>query len=577
MNGTQWVYELVDKITSPLTNIYKELELTDHAAQRTETSIHEIGGSSGAIDVTANAFDNLGDSIVGSAAGFGLYDVAKTVISEVADTIRETVGEIVQTRGEYQKFQAILDNSFQSAEKGAAIFSMLEEFAATTPFELDRVTGSFIKMNAQGFTPTLTQLTKLGDFASAMGKDFDQLAEAVMDAQTGEFERLKEFGVKTDAHGDKIKFTFKGVTTEIDKNASSIQNYLLGLGDMQGVQGSMAAMMDTIPFKMSAIEDARAKLYNRIGELFEPGIDSWLEFKSNAIEGMTNFVEWIQQNGDEIQDTMESIAVSVGVASGAWFLLNAEMLIGQGVAGGALLLIKSLEVAQWAWNLALSANPIGIVIGLVAALAGAIYYAWNQSETFRATIYGLWESVQVVFSGIYDLVKGYVTGLFDLFYGLGEIMVGVFTIDVGLIKKGMDDAWTALADSHPIDKIQKIGEDAGKAYRDGYNGSLAMDAAEAADEKKNGKKPSVFDSVVTAANATGAGAKGGKSTSSDSSSLSGAGGSGGGGVRNVTTHIANLLRIDAKGMSADEVEKLVEKKLPQLLIASVRDFEVGIS
>ena len=74
-------------------------------------------------------------------------------------------------------------------------------------------------------------MRKLGDLASSTGKDFDQLAEAIIDAQTGEFERLKEFGIRASKQGDEVKFTFKEVETQVDFTADSIRDYVLSLGD----------------------------------------------------------------------------------------------------------------------------------------------------------------------------------------------------------------------------------------------------------------------------------------------------------------------------------------------------------
>ena len=58
------------------------------------------------------------------------------------------------------------------------------------------MTQSYITLANRGIKPTKEEIIKLGDLASSQGKDFNQLAEAMLDAQTGEFERLKEFGIK---------------------------------------------------------------------------------------------------------------------------------------------------------------------------------------------------------------------------------------------------------------------------------------------------------------------------------------------------------------------------------------------
>ena len=63
-----------------------------------------------------------------------------------------------------------------------------------------------------------------------MGKNLMQFVEAIADAATGEFERLKEFGIKARTQGEQVSFTFQGVTTTVGKNAAEIENYLRQIG-----------------------------------------------------------------------------------------------------------------------------------------------------------------------------------------------------------------------------------------------------------------------------------------------------------------------------------------------------------
>jgi hypothetical protein len=56
---------------------------------------------------------------------------------------------------------------------------------------------------------------------------------------------------------------------------------------------------------------------------------------------------------------------------------------------------KVWAAGQWLLNVALSANPIGIVILAIVALVAIIIIAWNKSETFRAVVLALWEAIKV--------------------------------------------------------------------------------------------------------------------------------------------------------------------------------------
>lgn len=70
---------------------------------------------------------------------------------------------------------------------------MIEDISKHTLFGVDNLTQSYLSLVNRGMKPTEKQITALGDLASSQGKDFNQLTEALLDAQTGEFERLKEF------------------------------------------------------------------------------------------------------------------------------------------------------------------------------------------------------------------------------------------------------------------------------------------------------------------------------------------------------------------------------------------------
>ena len=154
------------------------------------------------------------------------------------------VRSFVKTAASLEKLQVQLKTVTGSAENADKAFSLLTEFTTKTPYEIDQVVTAFTKLKAYGLDPTEKSLTAFGNTASAMGKSLDQMIEAVADAATMEFERLKEFGIKAKQEADVVKFTFQGVTTEVKKNADAIKGYLMGIGETN-FGGAMAAQMET--------------------------------------------------------------------------------------------------------------------------------------------------------------------------------------------------------------------------------------------------------------------------------------------------------------------------------------------
>lgn len=187
--------------------------------------------------------------------------------------------QIFNITAEFQKMEAVLTNTLGSRSAAQLAMAQIVQFATKTPFQVGELTESFIKLANQGFKPTLSEMRKLGDLASSTGKQYIQLTEAIIDAQVGEFERLKEFGIRAKQEGDRVIFTFKGVTTEVEKSDKSIRNYILSLGDAEGVSGSMAAISGTLAGKVSNIGDNIDQLSKAIGNkqsgVFATSID-WL-------------------------------------------------------------------------------------------------------------------------------------------------------------------------------------------------------------------------------------------------------------------------------------------------------------
>lgn len=201
--------------------------------------------------------------------------------------LKDLISGVYETRKEFAQYEAVLRNTLGSSDKAAAAMKWLQKLATDTPYSLKELTEGYIKLINRGITPTTEQMMNMGDIASSQGKTFDQFVEALLDAMTGENERLKEFGIRANAQGDKVKYTFKGVTTEVAKTDDAIVNYILSLGKLQGVQGSMITQMEELGGMESNIGDSIDNLFNRIGKKLEPFFKNIMSKVSTMIDGIT--------------------------------------------------------------------------------------------------------------------------------------------------------------------------------------------------------------------------------------------------------------------------------------------------
>jgi hypothetical protein len=296
---------------------------------------------------------------------------------------KQLLGNVIGVRQEFEKYEAILTNSLGSQKAARKELNMLKQFAAETPFALNELTGAFVKLTNYGLKPTRDDLVKYGDLASSVGKGFDQFTEAIADAVTFEFERLKEFGIKAKKQGDQITFTFKEQATVVDANAQSIKGYLSGLGELQGVAGSMAAISETLGGRISNFDDAWDSLMDAIGGRSSKILTSVIGAALDLVEGLTKII----QNFDRYARILKIATAGVGSyflaikLAASWDRIHAGYIaaktIVQGIASTATSVltgkVKLATVAQKAWNVAQKSNPIGLIVGLLAAAGTALY------------------------------------------------------------------------------------------------------------------------------------------------------------------------------------------------------------
>lgn len=197
--------------------------------------------------------------------------------------------QVLDVTAEFEKFGAVLGNTLGSNALAKLKLKEIADFAAKTPFGVKELTEAFVKLANQGFKPTGDEMRRLGDLAASTGKSFDQLAEGILDAQTGEFERLKEFGIRAQDAGDKVIFTFKGVQTTVDKSSEAIRNYVTSLGDAEGVSGSMAVISETLTGKISNLGDSWDQMLVSVGGNTSGVFSGAISIISEAINEITEF------------------------------------------------------------------------------------------------------------------------------------------------------------------------------------------------------------------------------------------------------------------------------------------------
>lgn len=231
-----------------------DVDTLDAALKRNLITTKEANALIGKLQSQAaggfGAAGGLGDTLGKLGLGVGLAEIATNGVKTIAM---------------FQQLDAQLKTVTGSSGAAAREFVVLQKFAAQTPFQLQEVVTAFVKLKALGLDPSIEALRSYGNTASAMGKSLDQVIEAVADASTGEFERLKEFGIMARQTGDKVTFTFQGISTTVGKSAGEIEGYLRSIGETK-FGNAMAEQSRTLAGAWSNLQDSAASLADAVGD-----------------------------------------------------------------------------------------------------------------------------------------------------------------------------------------------------------------------------------------------------------------------------------------------------------------------
>jgi len=348
-------------------------------------------------------------------------------------------------------FLAVLEVLENSEKKAAASLRWVDNFAAKTPYDLEQVTESFVKLRAYGLDPTNGLLKDLGDTAAGMSKPIMQAVEAIADAVVGENERLKEFGINANTSGSKVTYNYtdrqgkqhsksvmkgdrKGIERALrsiwsekyggtmEKRAARFSGIVSNIGDHWSRFQRM--IMNSGPFDL--LTKKLGNILNKVDAMAANGqLQAWADAVGGRIvqliDGITAIgrkIWWLTTAAHRALDPIvqlmggwDNFAVMLlsikllPVITAVTWLSKAAMWLGANalpVVGRALLWIGRL----------LLMNPIGLA---VTAIAGAAFL-----------IYKYWEPIKGFFVNLWNGIIDYLTGLPDRFLNLGSaIMEGL--------------------------------------------------------------------------------------------------------------------------------------------------------
>ena len=233
-------------------------------------------------------------------------------------------------------------------------------------------------------------------------------------------------GIATSVKNMKNAFV-RGVADIINKTNEALQPF----GGITGVLGTIG----------------------KVGEQAFKALGSAISF---VIPHVINIVKWIKEHKEIIVATMVPLVAFIATFK------TISTVIG---------IINGVKTAFMALSAVMSANPIGVVVGLIVALIATFALLWNKCEAFRNFWKGLWTGIKATFLVVVTGIKNGITSVINAFKKIATVVTSVWNgikatfskMTNGMINIGKDigkGLWNGLSKMKDwvIDKVKGMGK-----------------------------------------------------------------------------------------------------------------------
>lgn len=378
----------------------------------------ELDGFEAKLNGTADSIEDVGDAAEQGGDGFtimggALADLVSNVIQGAISAIGDLIGslfELSEATEEYRTMQAKLEGS-------ANTFGYSMEFANGKYKEFYKYLG-----DDQMSTNAITNLMGLGTST----ENVSALAEAAIgvwsaygdsipiEGLTEAMNETAQVGKVTGSLADALNWA--GISEDefnekLEKCGSTQERADLIAKTLNDTYGESKKTYDELNGSITEANEAELALKDtqaQLGETMQPVNTAITNLKNQALEAIVPLVErcanafldmlnWLKEHPAAMQAIT---AVAIGLATAFGVLATALAI--QGIITGVTKAIAFL-------NTTLLANPIVLIVALIAGLVAAFIYLWNNCDAFREFWLDLWEKIQSFTKKAVDAISKFFT------------------------------------------------------------------------------------------------------------------------------------------------------------------------
>lgn len=456
------VLSLRDQMSSGLLKVNKNIEGVTKEAKRASQQVATFAQKS------KDSFEKIGDKAIKAGA------VIAGALGAAA--LKTGIGEGMNMEG----FRTQLLTATKDAKKAAKIMKWSVELANATPFETGEVVEGSARLEAMGLSAQ-KNLGIIGDMAGATNKPLLQGVEAFIDAQTGELERLKEFGIKKADIAKKSNEMFRN--QEVINNKGQIVDQekfnqaLLAIMN-ERYKGGAEMLAQTAKGMWSTVTGIVKNSLAKIVGLTDEGTikqGSIMEKLKGKIKQVADTLQKWQSDG-----TMDAIAAKASevftklydvISKVITFLVEhkdaianvaivfASFYIAIKIFKVLQVVIFGVQIAVGLLNGSLMLTPVGWVMAAITAIIMIGLLLWKNWDKIKQAAQSLWDKIKTVFTGIWTTITTVFTniwttistvatniwtGIVNIFTNIWTTITTIFTAIWTTISNILTSIWTTI-------------------------------------------------------------------------------------------------------------------------------------
>lgn len=378
------------------------------------------GSKSGADKAGAN-MESFGDKMKGVLAGISVAALAASIneLVSVTNEFQEDMGKLsvaaqqnnVSTEaanGAYRDMVGILGETDQSVEAVNHLFALCGDNTKSLSDWTNIASGVYAtfgdSLPLEGLTEAANETAKVGQVTGPLADAINWASEAAVQqgvALSGNQAAVDAYNsalASGATQEDAFNAALAACSTEQER-AQLITDTLNGVYAEAGAQYQQTNA-DVIAYRQSQ-SDLTAAM-SSLGQTFMPIVTGLTNVATMLLSGVQPAVQWFVTNLPIIAPILAGIATTIGLLA---VVLNASTI----ATAAQTVATNAAAAAQGLLNAVMNANPIALIVVLIAGLVVAIIGLWNNSEAFRNFVTSAFQKIQQVAQDVIDAIVNFFT------------------------------------------------------------------------------------------------------------------------------------------------------------------------